>query len=387
MRMKKILTRIAFISLIASFFFILAPNEAWTQACNIGGFCMDDSDCHPGSDCPACVICDNDTCVVSDAFCDDGSDCTSDSCNVNPVPMAPDNGCLNTPLVLASLPPDPNLDIECYICEPTANGVTVDNGVCDRAAGEACPDPDCQVPGETCGPPPVIPQGDCDMAESFILCQDGDRCTINFCAMPAPDPNNACQTIERTCNQNFADGCCPEGCNGPDPSSTQPNPCLDPAGAPIPDCDLDCWFPQVCGDGLVQPPETCDDTADQGDAGISPLGQVVSNEQCRNQGAVAECTYCGDGILQAAAGEECELGQTGTCGTGECNLSTCECEQEQDICITGSGNPWDTIRVACGNCSLNRGAISQGWMKDYRIFFILIGLLAVGLFWRKRSAS
>jgi hypothetical protein len=166
-------------------------------------------------------------------------------------------------------------------------------------------------------------------------------------------------------------------------------PCHEPTGAPIPNCDADCWFPQVCGDALVQPPETCDDEANAGDAGISPTGAIVSDEQCRDVGEVAECTYCGDGILQAAAGEECELGLIGSCGTsagaGECDLTTCQCQE--NVCVTGSGNIWDDIRPGCANCSFNPEATSQGWFHDYLAFSLLAGILGLAFTWRRRQGN
>src|SRR4051812_31744105 len=48
----------------------------------------------------------------------------------------------------------------------------------------------------------------------------------------------------------------------------------------------------ICGDGIVvRPAETCD-----------PPGTLLANgARCR-----ADCTYCGDGIVQEGAGESCD---------------------------------------------------------------------------------
>jgi hypothetical protein len=149
-------------------------------------------------------------------------------------------------------------------------------------------------------------------------------------------------------------------------------------------CDIDCWPPPVCNDGLVQNPETCDDGLPDGDAGIN-----VTDAQCRDAGTPDECTYCGDGFLQTAAGEECEVGLIGACGTagqgGTCDFTTCLCQQ--NVCVTGSGNIWDEIRPGCANCSLNKDAVGPGWTKDYRSLILLAGILGIVLVFRLRKCS
>jgi hypothetical protein len=123
-----------------------------------------------------------------------------------------------------------------------------------------------------------------------------------------------------------------------------------------------------------------------GDAGISPTGAIVTDTQCRNVGEPAECTYCGDGIIQAAAGEQCELGLIGSCGSsgvgGECDLTTCQCVE--NVCVTGSGFAFNDIRPGCANCSLNPEASSQGWYRDYQALFFMAGILGLGLMLRRK---
>ncbi len=59
-----------------------------------------------------------------------------------------------------------------------------------------------------------------------------------------------------------------------------------------------------CGDNIVNGSETCDD------------GNAVNNDSCRN-----DCTRCGDGIIQG--GEQCDGAATGSC-VGGC-ASNCTC--------------------------------------------------------------
>lgn len=314
--------------------------------------------------------------------CDDGTGCTTGICNDDFA--AGPLGCIYSSDALGPNAVD-DLGIACYMCEPTANGVVIDNGICDPGAGETCDNSvDCQeVPGLPCGTP-VNPNGNlCDSPEyGSIICGDNDRCTTDACVfMGAAAPIPTCVNDPITTCNYVPDGCCPAGCEGPLPDD--PNGCMDAAGAPIPGCDADCWAPQVCGDGQVQPPETCDDTADTGTAGLSPTGAPITNAQCRDAGTTAECTACGDGLIQTEAGEECDGTNAAACGEeGFCNapgtLGECTCAvlpPTTNICVTGSGNPFDTIRAGCGNCSLNSAAISQGPLQDY----LALILLALGL--------
>jgi cysteine-rich repeat protein len=57
-----------------------------------------------------------------------------------------------------------------------------------------------------------------------------------------------------------------------------------------------------CGDSIVQSPETCDPPLS------TPTTPSGNTNLCRNDGPPYECTYCGDGVLQAGAGEECDDG-------------------------------------------------------------------------------
>jgi hypothetical protein len=397
--------------LFASFFLISTQSEAQAQGlfCNVGLSCTSDLPCQtitgvtfiPGGGCPDCIACDLDpasptfqTCQPLDARCDDGTACTTDVCffSTQFPPLAP-NGCQYTTIAVDFPPPD-DLPIECYICEPTANNVLVDNGICDRTAGENCSNsPDCQEEGVACGTPPTPPFCNSTNINPQPVCQDGDRCTDDICT-PFPAPSGispqglgpgTCSNPEKVCNPD-SDGCCPAGCPGPDPATMQPGgtPCHDPTGLPIPNCDADCWFPQVCGDALVQPPETCDDNANMGDAGISPQGAIVTDTQCRDVGTPGECTYCGDGIIQAAAGEQCEFNDATACGTEGCDLTTCQCIQT--LCVTGSGNIFHTIRPGCANCSFHPDATSQGWFHDYQAAILLAGLVGLGFVMRRRNS-
>ena len=92
------------------------------------------------------------------------------------------------------------------------------------------------------------------------------------------------------------DGCTNSGLQ--DTSCHEPTPCEElPAGCP-----------PVCGDGVVEGDEVCDD------------GNTESNDGCREDCLGVE--VCGDGLVDPAAGEHCDPPQDGGC-IGAC--SSCQC--------------------------------------------------------------
>jgi hypothetical protein len=121
-------------------------------------------------------------------------------------------------------------------------------------------------------------------------------------------------------------------------------------------CDPDCWPAQDCGDGLVEAPETCDDNADTGVAGVRPNGSDVSNADCRDPGTTNECTYCGDGIRDIGS-EECDGADDDACEFGCATDCTCNPEPVFNPCLQGSGNVFgDNGNDNCKDfaCSLNQ---------------------------------
>ncbi len=306
-------------------------------------------------------------------------------------------GCLHRDLLESG---DTTLPTECYICEPTANGVVVDNGICDRAANENCqnsPD-ECGIVGYTCSFPGSATPGPAPSGlrcETFggpssqttyvtPACEDGDRCTDDICTVNLGQPTGTpgtCSHDEKVCDPT-SDGCCPTGCTGPHFGTT-----CDEPNAPA-NCDPDCCAPEVCGNGdsEVQPPETCDDSVPSGEAGIKPNGQAVTLAECRDPGTTDQCTYCGDGIFQPAS-EECDLSAQVSCTQGgTCDPVLCTCSRGVG-CFQGSGMGNNSGLPDCDGwtgCSLNKNATAsstQGWG-----LLLLAGagfVLALGL--RKRA--
>ena len=122
-----------------------------------------------------------------------------------------------------------------------------------------------------------------------------------------------------------------------------------PANGEMSACKLDCTA-AFCGDGLVGPREACDD------------GNQVDDDECTNG---CNLPACGDGILQPP--EECDLGMAND-DTGECTLAcllpTCGdgFVQPGNLEQCDDGNLVDTdacvgpcVPAACGDGFLQQG--------------------------------
>lgn len=84
-----------------------------------------------------------------------------------------------------------------------------------------------------------------------------------------------------------------------------------------------------CGNGVTEQGETCDDGNSAANDGCSPTCQVENGYNCTTNGTTVAnpsicAKTCGDGHLDTAIGEECDLGtnngQPGTLCTNECKL-------------------------------------------------------------------
>ena len=85
-------------------------------------------------------------------------------------------------------------------------------------------------------------------------------------------------------------------------------------------CTTNCKLGPYCGDGVVDTAagEACDDGPAGNDAVYSAAGHVGScGPNCRLP------HYCGDGVVDAAAGEECDLGAANGTSADTCSGSAC----------------------------------------------------------------
>jgi hypothetical protein len=118
-------------------------------------------------------------------------------------------------------------------------------------------------------------------------CADTDPCTVNERCV-----NNTCVSDPRNCSDN--DPCTVDTCeNAGGDFNCIHTPCFQLDGNQCPDNSC---LPAFCGNGRIDPGETCD-----------PPGSTTSKPGvlCR-----ADCTFCGDNVVQPQDGETCDDGNT-----------------------------------------------------------------------------
>jgi hypothetical protein len=242
------------------------------------------------------------------------------------------------------------------------------NSINDRDCTKSCGNGTVE-PGETCDPPESCPAN----------CDDGTACTIDTLTGSAANCNAACshQTIT-ACKAD--DGCCPPGCN---------------AGS-----DTECS--SSCGNGTVEPGETCDPSdacpTDCNDGNACTIDSMTGNAayctaacthqtitDCQNGDGCcpAGCTaqndgdcsaHCGNGVLEpgetcdpsSACPTDCSDGNSCTIDTVTGNATSCtaacvhqtitECKSGDHCCPAGCNAREDGDCPAhCNNAELEPG--------------------------------
>ncbi len=344
-------------------------------ACDDGNACTDDS-CDPGSGCThtnnsspcddgnACTFgdtCSGGSCVGNALNCNDQNPCTDDSCDQQ----------LGCQYVNNASPCDD--DDACTTSDTCSNGICVGG-----------PAPNCDD-GNTCTDDSCDPENGCVHTDNTAPCDDGNACTTNdtcadgFCAPGAPllcedhnvctddscdpasgcvyannnapcDDGNACTTGD-TCAGGTCQSGPPTNCN--DGNACTSDSCVPPTGCahdPVPACcttdgqcaDTDqCTTNERCvNNACVSDPVSCDDGNVCTDDSCNPSTGCVhtnnnlscddgnvctANDTCAGGVCAGTSVRCGDGILQASCGEQCDDGNT-TSGDGcsaTCQLEAC----------------------------------------------------------------
>ncbi len=263
-----------------------------------GSACADGNACNGDETCNGAGTCDPGLLLN----CDDANVCTDDVCD-------PAIGCVNTNNMVACDDFD-----ACTVGDTCGGGVCVSGSLLSCADGNVCTDDACD---------PAI---GCVNTNNMVACDDGDACTAGdncgggVCVSGSPlscDDGLFCNGME-TCDP--AVGCMSAG-----------NPC--PTGTICTEISGTCDLITACGDGVLDPGETCDD------------GNVLDGDCCS-----ANCTFeaagtaCSDG--DACNGDEtcngagiCDPGQMLICDDG--NVCT------DDICDLSTGCVYTNNTVAC----------------------------------------
>lgn len=217
-----------------------------------------------------------------------------------------------------------------------------------------CGDNLCNRQGETCdGTAACTGAG---QNASFVCRAVGTAAECTYCGDGVVNGGEQCDDG----NSNNGDSCS--------------NSCLKPNV-----CDAQCTAAIGCGGGLTctngvctgaiceEPPRCGDNKCDSGescDANIKCIGGgELSSGECRTNSTV-ECTFCGDGIVQTTAGEQCDDGNTNNgdgcdnncrvpelprCGDGVCDSGE-KCEGTISCLTNQPMSSGQVCRLDCTYC-------------------------------------
>jgi hypothetical protein len=202
---------------------------------------------------------------------------------------------------------------------------------CCPAACNHNNDSDCSA---TCGNGIVESGETCDGANCPTDCNDGNACTTDMLTGSAANCSAACtHTLISQCTS--GDGCCPAGCNN--------------------GTDTDCSA--KCGDGIVQPPETCD--------GVNCPTSCNDGNACTKDTLTGSATNCsaacsfqtitacvgGDGCCPAGCTHNSDSDCSATCGNNIVEVGeTCDGNCPTS-CNDGNACTKDSLTGSAMNCS------------------------------------
>ncbi|HSN84375.1 MAG TPA: DUF4215 domain-containing protein, partial [Polyangiales bacterium] len=221
--------------------------------------------------------------------------------------------------------------------------------------------------GEQCDDGNLVNGDGCTSSCVLEVCGDGvvNNGSEETCEPPGTDLcNDACRTRAPVCGDGFRTP--PEQCeddNAVDGDGSNASCVLEFCGDGVvndsgvetcepPDtatCQEDCTVrPPLCGDGLLTPPEECDDN------------NLLGGDGCTS-GCILE--VCGDGVINNGGAETCEPPGTATC-TGSCTIRPPLCgdgfltppeECDDNNLLGGDGCTSGCVVEVCGDGVVNDG--------------------------------
>lgn len=235
------------------------------------------------------------TAAIIKQYCDDGDDCTIDTCGVKIAPGQP-GGCVNTPVTNCTAPD------QCH------------QAVCHKQGG-------CEITPITCNDNSACTTDTCDPSSGCVFtpitCDDNSKCTDDSC-----DINKGCQFVPKVCNDSNA--CTVDTCvNASGCVFTPRAPCNDNSKCTSDTCDpvKGCVFTDLCPNTNPCMIRTCDPT----------------------QGCSLNAKTCGSGLK---------------CVTDSCNTANGDCLQspytcpDLDSCHTTSCSNSSGCSYSTKNCDL-----------------------------------
>ncbi len=250
---------------------------AVTQCVHSDGCCapgcnaLNDNDCNPT--CGNGVIEPGETCDNNcPANCNDGNACTTDTMSGSATNCTA--ACTNTPITVCQGGDG--------CCAPGCNS-TNDN--------------DCSA---SCGNGVKEGNETCDGADCPTSCDDGNACTKDTLIGSAQQCNAQCTFSQITTCSMTSDGCCPAGCNSLN--------------------DTNCGA--TCGNGVVEPPETCDDNCPT---------VCNDNDACTTDALSGQANECNVRCTSTPI-TACSMTSDGCCPANCNSLNDADC---QPVCPNG----------------------------------------------------
>ena len=324
--------------------------------------------CPSGSVCVLGTICSGGVCGGgTPRVCDDGNPCTDDLCSdsaggcftaFNSAPCDDSNPCTDDDhCSFGSCSGGTFNAAPCDDHNPCTDNDHCNFGFCSGGTFNAAPCDD----GNRCTANDHCSFGFCG-GGTPVDCNDNNPCTTEFCdfflgcrytnlnGIKCED-HNPC-TTDDVCRAGICTGD-PRNCFDDDPCTV--DMCNSGGGAflcqhedcnsvPGGSCPSQC-LPAECGNGRLDPGETCDPPDP------TPVPGRPGDVVCR-----PDCTFCGDGVVQAGHGETCDDGnQRSGCTPGRPNVPIDAC---QNVCTPPICRNPSTIKLTAGKNVFNM----RGWI-------------------------
>ena len=277
--------------------------------------CVSDADCADANFCTSGERCVAGACVVDQVVCDDGDPCTDDLCDC-------DSGCIHAPIC------DDGFSCTLDTCDPDTQACAhtpveaVCIGQCATGTCVADQDRDDLDPETGCLITSVSPPGSaCSDADA---CTEADACDgAGACVPGAPvvctaasqcHEVGACDALTGVCSDppKPAGAACGDG-----DACTQEDAC-DGAGGCVPGDPVVCTALDQCHTAGTCDPETgvCSEPT-RPDGTLCDDGEVCTiADACADGVCTGDSATCGDGVVQAACGEECDDAGDDDCTSG-----------------------------------------------------------------------
>jgi len=334
-----------------------------SDVCVVDGACYEDGELSPFSQCDVCRVDESKT-SWGDIDCDDGNDCTVDTCDAG-------DGCANT--AVSGTPCDDGLSCN-------ANDVCQD-GVCTGApcgCDEDCStyDTACQTgacDGSRCVIEPAVLGTSCDSGNTCIvgaICDEGSNCVGNWDAATCPCGSDAdcddgknctvdsCNTLTGACTNTVVAGACLLG--GECAFAGQNHP-TDLCLVCQPAATTTGWTSKSCDDGDPCTEDVCDSVSGECQS-VSAAGCCTVDADCLGTTMNAcETATCIEGQCQVAPdpameGMLCDDGDLCTAGE-RCSFGVCE---------GGVAKPCPAPSAAClvATCESSTGECGEAVAQD-----------------------